>query len=170
MARARAGVSIILDKVGDVMKAMKTVADTQVLAGIPESENARQDDEPIGNAEIGYLMENGMPEINLPARPFLIPGVNAAKRQITDRLRQVGEAALDGKISAVQRGFQAVGLIAQKAIRAKMQSGPFAPLSERTLASRRARGRTGSRPLIDTGQLRNSVTYVVVKNALARRN
>jgi hypothetical protein len=34
-------------------------------------------------------------------------------------------------------------------------------LAERTLAARKARGRTGEKPLIDTGQLRNAVTFVV---------
>jgi hypothetical protein len=32
-----------------------------------------------------------------------------------------------------------------------------------TLERRRAKGRTGTKPLIDTGQLRNAITYVLRK-------
>ena len=57
--------------------------------------------------------------------------------------------------------WHAAGLIAQNSVRRTLTTAAYRPLSERTLAERRARGRTGTKPLIDTGQYRNSITYVV---------
>jgi hypothetical protein len=42
-------------------------------------------------------------------------------------------------------------------------SGNFEPLSERTLEARRARGRSGTKPLIDSAQLIQHVSFVVAK-------
>jgi hypothetical protein len=53
------------------------------------------------------------------------------------------------------------GLIAESSVRKKINEGPFEPLAPKTLQERKRRGRTGEKPLIDTGQLRNSVTYVI---------
>jgi len=48
-------------------------------------------------------------------------------------------------------------------VKAKISSGPFKKLADATLAARRRRGRTGTKPLQDTDQLLNSVTYVMRK-------
>jgi hypothetical protein len=81
--------------------------------------------------------------------------------QITPRLKTMGASALQGDLAAIQKGLNAVGLLGQNAVRAQITDGQHAPLSERTLKARQARGRTGTKPLIDSGQLRNSITYVV---------
>jgi hypothetical protein len=47
-------------------------------------------------------------------------------------------------------------------VRAFITAGQgFAPLAAATLAARRRKGRTGTKPLIDTGQLRRAITYVL---------
>ncbi len=53
------------------------------------------------------------------------------------------------------------GLMGQDAVRGKITSGPFVPLAPATLRARKAKGRTGEKPLIDTGQLRAAYTYVI---------
>ena len=136
-----------------------------VLIGIP-AENADRKPEkgetgPLNNAAIGYLMETGEPERNLPARPFLEPGIRVAEGKVVERLKVAAQAALIGDDGTIDQQFHAVGLIGQASVRAAITDGPHAPLSPRTLAQRRARGRTGTKPLIDTGQLRNSINYVV---------
>jgi hypothetical protein len=59
---------------GDVIEAISQLSNKDVLVGIPDSAPERTDT-PITNAQIGYVMETGSPAHNVPARPFLVPGV-----------------------------------------------------------------------------------------------
>lgn len=163
------GIIMTVDQLGRVVKNIKQLADDRVLVGIPSTEAERNPDpadgavSPYNNAQLGYLHENGSPVANIPARPFLIPGVEEAKPKYTRRLKAAAGAALDGDEQRVDRNLHAAGLETQAAVRGRITEGPFVPLAESTLARRRARGRTGEKPLIDTGQLRNSINYVVEK-------
>lgn len=143
-----------------LLGALQSLPSQDVLVGIPESKGRRQD-EPISNALIGYLMETGMPASNVPARPFLKPGVKTAEARILRYLKQGAEYALKGDEAGVSRAMNAAGLTAVSAVKRKITTGPFEPLAPGTVRGRLRRGRTGTKPLIDTGQLRQSVTYVV---------
>lgn len=155
-------VRIIKDRVGAVLGGVKALTSKEVLVGIPAS-NAGRADTPINNAEIGYLMETGSPPQNIPERPFLVPGVQGAKDRFTPHLKAAGLSALEGKPALIDRDFDRAGFAAASAVKAKITEGPFTPLSPKTLAKRRAKGRTSEKPLIDTGQLRRAVTHVVRK-------
>ncbi|MGO4738642.1 hypothetical protein AB4099_18990 [Bosea sp. 2KB_26] len=150
------------DRVPDLLRAVRDLTKSEVLVGIPDAEAGREDG-PISNAEIGYLMETGSPSQNIPERPFLVPGVESARERIEKRMRSAGEAALAGRRDDVSTAFEKAGIEASSAVKAKISDGPFTPLSPKTLAKRRARGRAGEKPLIDTGQLRRAITYVVRK-------
>jgi hypothetical protein len=182
-------IKITIDKLGDVIKAISELAGKDVLVGIPDSAPERTDT-PITNAQIGYVMETGSPANNLPARPFLIPGVASVQSRCADRLQKGATAALSGNLAGANAQLTAAGLIAKNAVKLKINEGPFAPLSPRTIAQRKnsrqtksmrkaekdyfkhlAAGKTeqeaqdaaGIKPLINTGSLRNAVTFVVRK-------
>ena len=155
---SRSGLETLHDGLPDMLRRMAAVAQRDVLVGIPAGE--QRDDGPT-NAEIGYQNEFGSPANNIPARPHLIPGVAAVQDKAVARLTQAASAAATGRMSDAERHLHAAGLIAQNSVRRTLTTAAYRPLSERTLAERRARGRTGTKPLIDTGQYRNSVTYVV---------
>lgn len=155
---SRSGLETLHDGLPDMLRRMAAVAQRDVLVGIPAGE--QRDDGPT-NAEIGYQNEFGSPANNIPARPHLIPGVAAVQDRAVARLTQAASAAATGRMSDAERHLHAAGLIAQSSVRRTLTTAAYRPLSERTLAERRARGRTGTKPLIDTGQYRNSITYVV---------
>ncbi len=155
---SRSGLETLHDGLPDLLRRMAAVAQRDVLVGIPAGE--QRDDGPT-NAEIGYQNEFGSPANNIPARPHLIPGVAAVQDKAVARLTQAASAAATGRMSDAERHLHAAGLIAQSSVRRTLTTAAYRPLSERTLAERRARGRTGTKPLIDTGQYRNSITYVV---------
>lgn len=147
-------------------KALGALTVHRVLVGIPTEKGLRKPEvgeakEPPNNAQIGYWMEFGVPESNIPARPFLNPGIANVQPQINARFEKCARDALGDGDPSVDATLNIVGLIAQNAIRAKITDGPFIPLHPATLAARRHRGRTGEKPLIDTGQLRASITYVI---------
>ena len=155
---SRSGLETLHDGLPDLLRRMAAVAQRDVLVGVPAGE--QRDDGPT-NAEIGYQNEFGSPANNIPARPHLLPGVAAVQDKAAARLTQAASAAATGRMSDAERHLHAAGLTAQNSVRRTLTTAAYRPLSERTLAERRARGRTGTKPLIDTGQYRNSITYVV---------
>jgi hypothetical protein len=146
-------------------KALDGLLKREVLVGIPAS-NAARDPEPgespaATNALIGYVHEYGSPAKNIPARPFLHPGIADARADIEVHMKKAGQMALAGKMDEISQELEKVGLIAQVSVQRKITEGPFEPLAPATLAARRARGRTGTNPLLDTGQLRRAISYIV---------
>lgn len=150
------------DQMADVLKSIQSLVKEQTLVGIPDSNAARKEG-PINNAALGYINEFGSPANNIPARPFLIPGVEAAEPAVLKQLKRGAEGALDGRLDAADKALHSAGILAVNAVRGKINEGVPPPLADSTLAARRRRGRTGTKPLIDTGQLRNAITYVLRK-------
>ncbi len=150
---------------GGIAAALVEIATHKVMVGVPASKAQRDDpSEAINNAEIGYLNEHGAPEANIPARPHLVPGARSIRTEVVRRFKAIGQQALSGDIKAVTRGLHAVGLLGQAAVRKRITDGPFEPLADSTLYARQHRKvapRQGEKPLIDTGQYRNSITYVI---------
>ena len=163
------GVEIKKDATKDILAALKRLTKREVLVGIPQASAERKlapgEKEPASNALIGYVHEFGSPLKNIPARPFLVPGVTSVFDEISARMSRVAAAILEaapGQASTLaETQLTAAGLTAQAAVQIKITEGPFQPLAPRTLAARRAKGRTGDKPLIDTGQLRQAITFVV---------
>lgn len=178
-------VKILVDKVANVLKSIESIKNDRVLVGIPQEENKR-DDGAMTNSTIGYIQENGSPARNIPARPFLVPGVNKIKDEAAKMLADGARDALnDGD---TKKALTKVGILASSSVKKTLQAGEgFKPLSDVTVELRRAKklgdtingARVGEaykasqsaffvkasqgefKPLIDTGQLRNSITYVI---------
>jgi hypothetical protein len=161
----KSGLTVVRDDLAKVAAGIALLATSRVLVGVPAAETNRkaEDGKPpkITNAGIAYVQDLGSPELNIPARPFLRPGVEAVQGQIEHRMKQAGDAALNGKPDVVDRALHAVGLIAQASVRKKIVDGPFIPLAPATLAARRRKGFAGTKPLTVTGQLRNAISYVI---------
>lgn len=179
------GVTITKDELPRLLASVKQLTKRRVLVGISDITAQREPnpDDPtadLNNAEIGYIHEFGAPEENIPARPFLMPGIMDARDKIIARLRKAGEAALAGKTVDIDRALTACGLETVDAVKNKIETGPFAPLAEITV--RRRLTRTAAykaatpqrkaklmqaflggvnKPLIDTGALRDSITFVL---------
>jgi hypothetical protein len=167
------GVTVIVDQVNKVVEGLRLLAVTRVMVGIPAEKTTREG--PINNAALGYIHENGAPEVNIPARPFLIPGVKSVQTETVDGLRKATEFATDGRPDAVERQFHRVGLRAVSSVKSVIRSKIPPPLKPATVAARRRRSK-GSKyrrkavspgdvtPLIDTGAMLNSITYVLRGN------
>ena len=157
-------VRVVVDKVAEVSHAMHELASQRVLVGIPAEKAARRGGVEINNAALGYIQEHGAPEVNIPARPFLVPGVRDIQDEVSDAFYNAGKAALSGHQGQMQQQLHAIGIKAQAAVRTKITEGPFVPLAASTIAARKRRGmRPPFRPLIASGQMRNAVTYVIRK-------
>lgn len=153
-----------VDGVAALMKALHALTGQDVLVGIPSTATARKEKgEAADNAMLGYIHEFGAPAANIPARPFLVPGVAAAADKINERFRKAAEAALTRDPGGVARNMVGAGMAAAASVKSLINDGIAPALSERTLAARQAKGYKGTKPLVRTGQLRNSITYVMRK-------
>lgn len=159
------GVKVVTDKTQALLSTLGTLSKMQLLVGIPEDKDARQDGDGLGNAAIGYIQNYGSPVNNIPPSPFLEPGVDAVADRCADIIAKgLGDAMAGGGGAALEKAYNKAGLLAQASIRSVItkQEG-FDPLSESTIEAREREGFKGKKRLIRTGQLRNSITYVVRK-------
>ena len=140
----------------------------ELVIGVTD-ETAERPGESITNADLVYIHEFGAPEANIPARPFMVPAVEASFPKMLKALRKAAHAAMSlnkgstRSQSVQKKALQAAGEIAANAIKTKMEEGPFASLAKATLRARRRRGNYDTRPLLDTKQLQDSITYEVRK-------
>ena len=190
---AKNGTTVTKDNVDKVLKSIQDLVGRVVMVGVP-SENAdreesdREESGGPNNAMIAYVQETGAPELGIPARPFLVPGVKEAQAEIATCLRGGAEALLSSDEGRATSALSAAGMTAVSSVRRVIQNGDFEALKPATIAARaRARGTAsrrksekkylqmvsdgiapdqaqdaaGIRPLVNTGQMRNSVTYVL---------
>lgn len=176
-------VKITVDRLDEIIKATRDLGNKQVLVGVPSTAAARDGEPEVNNAAIAYWMEFGVPEKNIPARPFLFPGVRNYRDRAVQRLKKAGQLAIDGQPQKADEQLNAVGLEAVSSVRKKITEGPFVPLAPATIAARRRSDTsqlnelykhqtissqehvnlTGTQPLIDTGKLRQAINYVIRK-------
>lgn len=147
--------------VGALLKQLRELEREQVLVGVPATTADRKPGGPINNATIGYIMENGSPAQNIPARPHLVAGIQDVRGDLQAEYRKGTEAILDGRVKSAHALHIRAGLIAEKGVKAKINEGAFAPLAPATIAARKRKGRQSEKPLVDTAQYRNSITHVV---------
>jgi hypothetical protein len=146
---------VVIHKKIEVDQVFAGSEDQVVLVGFLGSTNDRRDGQ-INNASLAYIHEHGSPAANIPPRPFLGPGVERSVGQIRAALVAGAQKFLGGDRGAINQSLNQAGLIAQGAVQQYMVSGNFAPLQAATI-----RRKGSSKPLIDTGQLRQAVTYQV---------
>lgn len=183
----KSGATMTSDKMAALIRSISALAKKDVLVGIPDSAPEREDT-PMTNAQIGYVMETGSPAHNVPARPFLVPGVQDVQAECAERLKQGATAALDGNDSGTMRALTMAGLIAETSVKQKIGSNIPPPLSPETIRNRNRSRQTQSMrksekqyleaiktgaseeatqtevgivALVNTGSLRNAVTHVV---------
>lgn len=158
------GISTITkDQLPEVLEGIAKMKSESLLVGIPEAETERGGSQ-VTNAQIGYWMEYGSPARNIPARPWLVPGVKAAEPRTSKQFKKAGQDALRGDTHAYAQRINDAGLEAVSVIKNRIVAGIGQPLANATLHKRKTRKESpheGETPLIDTGQFLNSITYTI---------
>lgn len=91
----------------------------------------------------------------IPPRPMLDAASRAYGNKWVEESRKIAQNVLAGKIS-VQKGLEQLGALIKSDIQDIMGNGKFAPNSPLT-----AKRKGKNTPLIDTGELRKAVDFVV---------
>ena len=165
---------LIKNKLPALIKRFISLHSESVLVGVPAEKTARKTGT-INNATLAYIHDNGSPANNIPARPFMRPGIDDAKEDVQNQLKIGASKVIKGDKSAMDVALNRVGLLTQASIQSKIDSGIAPELKRSTLKSRASKrpNRKGAKnelqkheegnvvPLIDTGELRNSISYVI---------
>jgi len=101
-----------------------------------------------GYAELGVT---GPHQINIPARPWLAPGVESGTKEYIQTIEAGVKSGTNPDII-----LETIGIIAQGKVQQYMTDLQTPPNAPSTIAKKGS-----SNPLIDSGAMRQSVTYVV---------
>lgn len=162
MSKPSLVVSDFTDKFNETIKRFKRDA---VLIGIPETDEARDDDAPINNATILAINHFGSPANNIPPRPVMSIGIKNAQDAVYEQFKLCAREALSTGPIALEKYYNRIGIIASNSVKRVIttQDGIEGP-AESTLKARKyitKSGFKGLKSLLVTGQMRNSITYVV---------
>ncbi len=138
-----------------LMTDLNRIRNSDVLVGIPAPTTLRKND-PINNASLLFIHTKGSPLRNIPPRPVLEPGIEGARALIVPHLGASAQAIARGHAHQAEQELRRVGTIAANAVKRYFTEGALAPNAPSTIA------RKGSdRPLINTGQMRRAVTFIL---------
>lgn len=170
----------------ELIKRVEDAAKADVLVGVPESTAPRKDGKTkVNNAMLAAIHEAGAPSRNIPARPFMAPGIERVKDQLFKLFTAAAESIISG--GDTMPYLERIGTAARDSIRRYFTAdNGWKPLSAKTIV-RRAYNRLADnvsfmraskqrrfkmlvkelqkqgpqRPLVDKGELRRSIEYVI---------
>jgi len=188
MINGNISVSVSQDKTKSLLEALRALSRVDVLVGVPE-ENGSREGEKVTNAELAFIHSKGSPIKGIPARPFVEPAIEDRdnSEMISVELRKAASSALDGNTDGMSRALVRAGMQAQNAVRDWFTNpkNNWAPNSSYTILQKIKKKKdstsrdivryvdeggslsdiTGlegmTKPMIDTDELRKSVTYVI---------
>ena len=129
----------------------RLVGDNRVVnVGVPEGKR-EEDGTPV--AMIAAVHEFGSPSQGIPERPFLRVAVQR-NRQKYVRLNRINLVKMLRGQATVEQALGQLGEMAKGDVQTEIRSGDFAPLKAATI-----KRKGSSRPLIDTGQMVQSIAW-----------
>lgn len=174
----------------ELRKQLDALAKKEVLVGIPAENSTREHSDEINNAELLYIQSHGVrsasmrkemqanldsgmkyrkahelylqshgsPMYHVPPRPVLEPAIASQKEAIGKLISAASKSALEGKTAQCEANLNKAGMVAVSAARGWFENPangwpPNAPYTIKKKGS--------SQPLIDTGEMRKAITYVV---------
>ena len=147
--------------VGNLADRLNAVGRTRLLVGIPEDPSQADG---VTNARKLYENTVGSPLKRVPPRPVLEPAIEDGLERISGIMREGIIKALEGDMESFRAAYDMAGLAAQSACvgwfdNPKNGWEPNSPYTVRMKGS--------NAPLIDTGEMRQSITYVVEEGGTA---
>lgn len=133
----------------------KQLKDVEIKVGLPKG--TPRNDEGVSLIEIGATNEFGSPAKGIPERSFIrIPLDNAKEKYFKIATKQ-GIDILNGK-QTIDGAIEKIGIWGQTVIKKSFTNNNWEANSQTTIDIKGS-----SRPLIDSGQLRQSITWEVIK-------
>lgn len=129
----------------------------KVYIGVPASKNGIHKDSKINMATLLAIHVLGAPSRGIPQRDPLRPPLIANAQRYTDLMAQgIKNALANGTDPNVV--YEKIGIVASNDVKDYFVSGSFKPLDQKTIDRKGS-----SKPLLDTGELRSSISYEIRK-------
>lgn len=153
----------------DIRKNIAALASMAIKAGIVEG-SGEQDGVDIAQYaawnEYGVegppVSQHGQGKWFIPPRPFIRGWTDNKAENIKATVERIFKKVSDGVWDA-DDAIMRLGEFAQDGIKSFIRTGTFTPNADKTIELKTVRGKKGTTPLIDTGTMRNSIRYEVVK-------
>lgn len=129
------------------------VGGKSVLVGIHEGAPQPESGE-LNMATLGALLHFGSEDGHIPARPWLDTGVESGTRDILDTIRSAAAKGLP-----LDMVLEQVGVVAAGAVQEYITDLRTPPNAPSTIAKKGS-----DNPLVDSGAMRQSVTYAVTSD------
>lgn len=164
MAKSPVSIIKVADNTKKLFNGVKFMKNNYVLIGVPQKETKREG-EPVTNAELLFIHTNGSPINNIPARPVIEPALKNSADKISNTLKKSANFSISGDRGNALKELERAGLKGQNVSRDWFTNplNNWPPNSPAVTARKIAKGSTNPKPLIDTGELIKSITYVVVR-------
>lgn len=133
-------------------KMLKELADKEVRVGFQHGKATEEDGTDI--CDIAAWNELGT--VHIPARPFLRQSVDDNLSKINSFLQEKKRDLVRG--ASAEQALKEIGIFQKDLIQEKITDGDFKPNAPSTV-----RKKGSSKPLIDTGRMRQSVNYEITK-------
>lgn len=155
-------VAASLDKFARNAKAIDFMRNNAVYIGIPQEETARENDKDT-NAGLLFKHTNGSPAQHIPARPVLEPAIEDDSDRLSQMMKKAAQHIFAGEEEQAITQLKKTGMRGQNVSRAWFTNDKngWPPNAPSVAEEKRRKGATDPRPLIDTGELRKSITYFV---------
>jgi hypothetical protein len=146
----------------DIRKNIAALSKMAIKAGIVESEGTKKRRKGGGStdaptiAQYATWNEYGV-EGRIPKRPFIRGWTDNKAENIKATEDKIFKKVCEGRWTA-EDAIMRLGEFAQDGIKSYIRTGSFTPNADRTIKIKKS-----SKPLIDTGTMRNSVRYEAVK-------
>lgn len=136
---------------------LRDIGKPKVYIGVPSSKNPIHKDSGINMATLLAIHTLGAPSKGIPQRDAIRPPLINNAQRYTDLMAQGIRNAIANKEdpSVV---YEKIGIVASNDVKQYFIEGNFKPLADATVDRKGS-----SKPLIDTGELRSSITYEVRK-------
>ena len=122
----------------------------------------QHEDTDLTNSQLGVIHEFGSLSRNIPARSFLRMPVELKQKEIVQSMASYRtKSALEN--GNIKRVYKDLGLYAEGFVKQAFSSGGYGQWAPNKPATIAAKG--SDKPLIDTSQLRRSITSDVVKKS-----
>lgn len=152
------------DKFNRLMKAIDEMLHNEVYVGIADDTTEREADKMgITNAELLFIHTNGSPVNNIPPRPVIEPAISNDKERLADMMKKAAQLFMAGRDEEAIKQLQRVGMRGQNVSRQWFvdEKNGWPPNAPAVREAKIRKGSTDPKPLIDTGELRKSITYFV---------
>lgn len=154
-------------------KDIKKQNKAEILIGIfGGTSNPLRKTEAFTIPQYAAVQEFGTRDGKIPARSFMRSTFDDNLRKYIRLIAKKEKMVVSGKIS-LRRMFNEIGIVISSDIKKKITRGPFEPLSQATLKIRKSRVKSGlisSKPLIDTGTMRNAVLFELKIGGRSKRS